>query len=207
MMPDNPLTLDEAREAVADHEKVAMKIGVPSANWGGTCHATSLALLRSGLVGRGRIARGWSAMIHSQHSWIVLGDDCYDKDAVVVDPTFWPTVKPEHEPLILVDYAANLDRAPHGAGLIYHAPVPKAGDGPVIELTPVKPLSREAADFLRMLGPLDRRGWAMLVHSPVEGWPAAEIITACVDTRELAALVPIDIVGMLTDRNPKGLYR
>jgi hypothetical protein len=40
----------------------------------------------------------------------------------------------------------------------------------------------------------------------VEGWPAAEIIDAIYNTPELTTWVPIDIVGMLTDRNPKGLY-
>lgn len=39
-----------------------------------------------------------------------------------------------------------------------------------------------------------------------QNWPAAEIIAAIDDTKALSALVPIDILGMLTDRNPSGLY-
>jgi hypothetical protein len=40
----------------------------------------------------------------------------------------------------------------------------------------------------------------------MEGWPSSEIIAAMDDTDELRALVPIDILGMVTDRNPGGLY-
>jgi hypothetical protein len=40
-----------------------------------------------------------------------------------------------------------------------------------------------------------------------KGWPAAEIIGPMRDTRELRTTVPIDIAGMITDRNPGGLYR
>jgi hypothetical protein len=53
---------------------------------------------------------------------------------------------------------------------------------------------------------LDIRGWHVLAHSPVRGWPAAEIIGAMYDTPRLKMIPPIDIVGMLTDKNPNGLY-
>ena len=43
--------------------------------------------------------------------------------------------------------------------------------------------------------------------APVEDWPAGEIFAAMDDTEGLKALVPIDKLGMLTDRNPGGLYR
>lgn len=68
------------------------------------------------------------------------------------------------------------------------------------------PVSREAELFLDLCGPLDQKGWAELIHSPVEGWPAAEIIAAVDDTPELSTLIPVDILGMLTDRNPQGVY-
>jgi hypothetical protein len=45
-----------------------------------------------------------------------------------------------------------------------------------------------------------------LANAPVEGWPAREILTAMAATPRLAACVPIDILGMVTDLNPKGLY-
>jgi hypothetical protein len=84
--------------------------------------------------------------------------------------------------------------------------MPSHHGGPGIELTPANPLSTEAADFLDLLGPLDLRGWGEVAHLPVEGWPAGEIIAAMCDTPGLGALVPVDIQGMVTDRNPSGLY-
>ncbi len=32
------------------------------------------------------------------------------------------------------------------------------------------------------------------------------LMAACTDAGRAAALIPIDILGMLTDRNPSGLY-
>jgi hypothetical protein len=44
-------------------------------------------------------------------------------------------------------------------------------------------------------------------HAPVLGWPAGEIIEAVCDTPGLGeVIVPVDRIGMLTDRNPDGLY-
>ena len=40
---------------------------------------------------------------------------------------------------------------------------------------------------------------------PVGGWPAGEIFEAMTHTKGLEALVPIDLLGMLTDLNPDGL--
>lgn len=57
-----------------------------------------------------------------------------------------------------------------------------------------------------MVGPLDRPGWMRLASCPVGGWPAAEVLAAMDDTPALQTLVPIDRLGMLTDRNPGGLY-
>ena len=59
--------------------------------------------------------------------------------------------------------------------------------------------------FLNLLGPLDKNGWITLAHAPVERWPAGEIIDAMCESG-LEGYVPIDIVGMTTDRNPSGLY-
>jgi hypothetical protein len=39
------------------------------------------------------------------------------------------------------------------------------------------------------------------------GFPAGEFLAAMDDTPATSALVPIDRLGMLTDRNPGGLYR
>jgi hypothetical protein len=205
--PQPTYTLSQAIDATADHMKIAQLIGVWPEYWAGRCHAISLKLLRSGAVGHGRIARGWADGIHSQHSWIVLGDDCYDKDAVVVDPTYWLALNRMTAYTILVDYARNLDRAPHGDGSIFDVEKPSNAGGPIIRLTPKTPLSADALAFLRMLGPLDHRGWMQLGNAPVHGWPAAEIIAAMDDTPRLRAIPPIDILGMITDKNPGMRYQ
>jgi hypothetical protein len=75
-----------------------------------------------------------------------------------------------------------------------------------VDLTPREPFSREAKNFLDLLGPLDEKGFRVLAHAPVEGWPAAEILDAIENTEGLKCYVPIDIIGMLTNRNPGGLY-
>lgn len=168
------------------------------------CHAASLALVKSGLLGVSRVARGTCRGVGGQHSWVVLGDDCYDPRATIVDPTLWSyddsvtgiwTGKPSARPHL-----------PHGWGSIWNAGYPLPPQDEPIELA-VK-LGREAQMFMDLIGPLDRRGWMTLVNLPVGGWPAAEVIAAICDTPELGeSLVPVDRIGMLTDRNPNGLYR
>jgi hypothetical protein len=71
-----------------------------------------------------------------------------------------------------------------------------------------KKLSPMAEDFLQRCSPvgLDRRGWHFLANAPVGGWPSREIIGAMADDRRVSVFVPIDVLGMLTDRNPSGLY-
>jgi hypothetical protein len=195
------LDLDEATEAAGDPDALAGQIGTPVSTWAGNCHSVSLALLRTGRFGRGRVARGLCPGVRSQHSWIILGDDCYDPDAVLVDPTLYAS-----EGEIYVGYNGDGGHRPHGWGSCFAAGLPHRHDGPVLELTPVTPLSPQARGFLASLGPLDKRGWAEVAHLPVQDWPAAEIISAMLDTKGLGVLVPIDIAGMLTDRNPRNLY-
>jgi len=173
----------------------------PLSQWKYRCHEASLTVVKSAIGGR--VARGWCKGVPSQHSWVVLGD-CYDEKATIIDPTLWsydPKVKG-----IWVGTMAHGRHKPHGYGSIwdYGRPAPPV-DAP-IKLRPKKPLSRSAVIFLEMLGPLDRNGWGVLANSPVQGWPAGEILGAMDDTRALSALVPVDRLGMLTDRNPGGLY-
>jgi len=210
------MELIEARAIASDAERLAGLIGVPYSKWAGKCHQIALAILRTGEFGPGRIARGRAPGVRSQHSWIVLGDDVYDGQAIIVDPTITPSMAREHggdSPLladadpIVVSMAHRLPHRPHGAGSIWAYGRPENARGAVIELTPAQPLSGLAQSFLDMLGPLDIRGWGFLAHCPVRDWPAGEIIAAMDDTPELKALVPIDILGMVTDRNPGGLYR
>jgi len=203
--PERVLTEPEAALVAASPETLARVIGCPTAHWAGSCHSVSHALVRSGEFGRARVARGTAPGVGSQHSWIVLGDDCYDPEAVIVDPTIeWWQKLPDPE--ILVARAAILDHRPHGGGSIWEWGRPCGTGGPEIELADTSQLGEAARAFLHMLGPLDRQGWAMLAHAPVGGWPAKEIITAMAQTEEISALVPVDITGMITDLNPRGLY-
>jgi hypothetical protein len=151
-----------------------------------------------------RVARGWCKGV-GVHSWAVIGDP-YSPDVVIVDPTLW-SYDPDVEG-IWVGTAKDGRHRPQGAGSIWeHGRPPEPVDEP-IALTPKVPLSRFAQQFLaEMVGPLDYVGWMSLANSPVGGWPAAEIIAAMDDTQAVRAAIPMDILGMLTDRNPSGLYR
>jgi len=180
-------------------------IGLPIDKWYQQCHATSLAIVKSGLVGESRVARGCCKGVPGQHSWVVLGRDCYDRHATILDPTLWSydtTVEG-------IWKGKNLRRHfPFGHGCIFDASRPCSAGGEVIELTPKAPLSAFARGFLSMTFPggLDFEAWRLLAKCPVIGWPAGEIIAAMHNTPKLAALVPIDILGMTTDLNPGGLY-
>lgn len=182
----------------------------PLENWAYQCHAASLQLVQSGVFAPqfARVARGTAVGVFGQHSWIVVGQDVYDPRAIIVDPTLWSYR--DDVTGIWIGMATTGWHLPHGGGAatIYDwgRPTP-AEPGKAVALTPSKPFSPAAQRFLDRLGPLDHQGWMMLAsHAPVAGWPAAEIIAAIADTKALAAVVPIDRLGMLTDRNPSGLY-
>lgn len=161
------------------------------------CHAGALALVRS--KGEGwRVARGYAKDVFGQHSWAVEGNPYAPK--AILDPTIWSYT--DREPEIITGKVA--DYLPHGAGLIWDVGKPVTGKGSIISL---KVNDRFAQSFLDdLVGPLDRKGWSGLANGPMQGWPAKPVIEAMLDHPELAALVPIDIAGMVTDRNPDGLY-
>lgn len=199
-----PTTIDWS-----DHDQIAADIDWPFEKWAHQCHAVSIAIVKH--YGIGRVARGSARGVMGQHSWITLGDP-YDPDATIVDPTLW-----SYDDTVTGIIVTTIDAGrhhPHGwaDGLNIMAwGCPEAGGEPEIKLTPTTPLSGHAVAFLDMCrsaaGPLDRRFYMSLAsHAPVGGWPAAEIITALCETPELAFVVPVDIEGMLTDRNPGGLY-
>lgn len=176
-------------------------VGAPLETFHHQCHAASIALVKSGVLGDGaRVARGTCPGVGGQHSWVVLGDPYYP-DVPVVDPTLWSYL--DGAPELWEGRAHIRPHTPHGAGSIWDWGRPVAGDGPIIKLDG---LSRDAELFLQLLGPLDRRGWLNLFSAPVGGWPAAEVYAAAWQSDELGALVRIDLVGMLTDLNPSGLY-
>lgn len=173
--------------------------------WKFQCHAASLEMIRTGLLPEGsRVARGACPGVPGQHSWVVLGHDCYDRDAWVLDATLWSYTKAQ--PYIYRGKAKTRPHRPHGSGSIWQFGRPADPVGPVIPLG--KTLSQDAEYFLKLAAPngLDYRGWQFLANAPIGGWPAAEIISAMADNPKLAVTVPVDILGMVTDRNPSNLY-
>lgn len=170
------------------------------------CHEGSLALIRSGVLGKpARVARGSCRGVPGQHSWVVLGEDCYNPRATVIDVTLW-----SYDLSVRCAYqgeASERPHLPHGSGSIWQSGKPTSMGGPSISLPDDAELSQLAWGFLQLLGPLDRRGWSQLAHSPVGGWPAGEILAAMSKDERLQALVPIDVLGMTTDLNPCELYR
>lgn len=187
-----------------DELRLASEVALGGAsNWSCQCHAASLRIVKT-LTVRCRVARGTCAGVLGQHSWVVVGDDCYDTTALIIDPTLWSYRADVSG--IYVGYATTFGHTPHQSGLIWKYGRPADPLGPVVELA--VPVSSEAHRFLSIAAPkgLDRRGWSVLASSPVGGWPAAEILAAMDDTPALTSLVPIDALGMVTDRNPGGLY-
>ena len=178
---------------------------VPLEQFTHQCHKASLSIVRSGLVPGSRVARGTCRGVGGQHSWVVVGDDVYAPNAQIIDPTLW-----SYDPSVTgVWYGSARDgrHVPHnGRGSIWTWGKPVAPREDPVPLQPKQPLSPLAQMFLEVVGPLDRWGWGQLMQAPVKGWPAGEIIAAMDDTPALSALVPIDLLGMLTDRNPSGLY-
>lgn len=176
-----------------------LQVQGPLTNWAKQCHVASLHVVRA--LG-GRVARGWCRGVRGQHSWAVIGPDCYSLDAVIVDPTLW-----SYDAGIKGIWVGTMRdglHKPHGLGSIWAWGKPPSAVELPVELD--AKLSKDAQEFLKLCGPLDRAGWHFLATAPVQGWPAGEILAAMADTSALAALVPIDRLGMLTDRNPGGLY-
>lgn len=168
------------------------------------CHGVSLALVKSGIYPGARVARGWCYGVGSQHSWVVADGGPYDLDAHIIDLTLWSY--DDTVPDIWQGTYRDGKHRPHGWGHFLSAGMPHHHGGREVRLIVNRPLSLEAREFLAMLGPLDRDGWDQVAHLPMQGWPAGEVIEAMLDTPGLAVLVPIDIQGMVTDRNPAGLY-
>jgi hypothetical protein len=207
---------------VADARRLLEKAGgidgiadlahLPVANWYKNCHIASLAIVRTGAFGPSGVARGWAGGVRSQHSWIVIGEapqgarrpGPWDASAVVADPTLWSYQGAE--PYVHFGKNTLKTHVPHGTGSIWAYGHPdNCAPGAAVELSWKEPPSKAAQVFTECLGPLDRRGWTALAYYPVEGWPAGEIIGAIADTFG-ECYVPVDILGMTTERNPRGLY-
>lgn len=170
------------------------------------CHAVSLAIVKSRIYPGARVARGSCKGVMGQHSWVALGDP-YDDHAGIIDATLW-----SYDPAVKGVWTGALTgvgwrHRPQGYGHFFRGTRPEHHGGETVVLKPAafQALSVDAIEFLDMLGPLDIGGWMMVGNLPMQGWPAREIIEAMLDS-DLGVYVPIDIVGMVTDRNPSGLY-
>lgn len=184
----------------ADFER---HVGYPITAYRHDCHAASIALVRSEAFTEARVARGGCPGVMGQHSWVVLGNDCYDPNVTVIDPTLWSY--DEKVKGLYVGKAKARPHTPHGSGSIWEWGRPYHHGQETVELDTTG-LSPRALAFLETVGPLDRKGWAQLAHAPVEGWPSDEIIAAMWQDKRIGALIPIDIVGMATNLNPHGIY-
>lgn len=177
----------------------------PLDRWSHDCHRASLTLVKSGALPGSRVARGSCVGVGVNHSWVAVDGDPYAKHARIIDPTLW-----SYNAAVTGIWYGTEQQGWHtpmqGRGSIWTWGKPVAGEGKPIRLTPSFRLSSDAKMFIDMFGPLDYTGWSILTHAPVHGWPAGEIFAAMDDTEQLAALVPVDLIGMLTDRNPEGLY-
>ncbi|MET0886209.1 MAG: hypothetical protein ABWX92_07135, partial [Mycetocola sp.] len=195
-------------------DALARKCGSTGANWYHQCHAASIAIVKAQLEGDegARVARGTAWGVGGQHSWVVFGDP-YDPTAPILDPTLW-SYNSSVKGLFELPQGGGDRYRPHGSGSIWNWGQPRTradtGESELILLTPKTPLSDEAKRFIEHADP-DRHGfgtigWMDWANSPVGGWPSKEIFQAMYDTKAVRPLIPIDILGMLTDINPGGLY-
>lgn len=195
------LTVADVEEAICERESEFFQ---DHQDWAQQCHSVSVAIVCSDLFEQARVARGSCRGVFGQHSWVVLGTDCYSKTAPILDATLWSY--DATRPVLWRGSRKDGLHTPKGAGSIWQYGHPANATEDAVALD-TEGLSGAATMFLDMLGPLDRRGWAELFEGPMEGWPAAEIVSRASQTPALAALVPIDILGMLTNKNPEGLYQ
>lgn len=208
-----PEDVAELAQRVAGHD---------GSRWAHQCHAASIQIVQSGIYPGARVARGHAGGVGlGQHSWIVLPQegeelaDCYNFGAQIIDPTLWSYDESVKE----IWTGRNGERhIPQGVGFInpfFRLEEPPRLDS-LIEVPDelANTLSYRARDYLLTAGYLnwgrklvaDAAGWMTLCHQPVQGWPSAEIINVLAQVPEINVFIPIDIVGMLTDRNPSGLY-
>lgn len=211
----------------SDVAELAQKIaGHDGSSWALNCHVASIAVVNSGLFPGSRVARGAAQGVMGQHSWVVIPDggedfpdalvDVYDPKARIFDPTLWSY----DEKVTGIWEGSNLLRHwPKGLGdiEIFTLPYFRGETTDVIEMPAeiANKLSYKARDFLVNIGAIDYetrrtalpvRNWMAIANAPIQGWPAAEIIDAMAQVDQLNVFIPIDIVGMLTTRNPGGLY-
>lgn len=178
------------------------------------CHAASIQIVQSGVLGRpARVARGACKRVAGQHSWVVLSGEpgsMYREETLIIDPTLW-----SYDSSVEGIWLGTLEDGrhyPRGVGSIMHSGCPQSSGGEEIELNWPQHPSQLASYWLNSMfrknasGPLDRKFWMGLSSGPMEDWPAREFIEAMANTDKLKALIPVDVLGMVTDLNPGKLY-
>jgi hypothetical protein len=183
----------------------------PWDRWKYQCHAASLHIVRKRRVDGARVARGSCRGVPGQHSWVVVGDP-YDPTAPILDATLWSYTETWPDLWIGSMESHGLHR-PHGMGSLFEWGKPPTSKSrkATIRLRSKAGMSPEAKMLLSAIEPLDAHGWIRLLSAPVFGVGGtapymAEILAAADDTPALSPLIPIDVLGMVTDRNPDGLY-
>src|SRR5689334_4106072 len=122
----------------------------PLDRWAHRCAEASGAVVNSHVVDVSRVARGSCRGVADQPSWVVDSEDCYVPLATIVDPTLWSYAR-RLNGVWIGSYSDGLHR-PFGGGSIWDWGRPDKAKGKVIHLTPRKPFSQWAEDFLRLLG-------------------------------------------------------
>lgn len=192
-------------------EEVAKAISIPLERWHGQCHTVSLAIVKKKLFGPSRVARGTCEGVGSQHSWVVLSarpGSMYEKSTPLLDPTLW-TYRDDVEGLFFGTCASKW-HTPKGAGDLWAFGCPQSPGGE--ELIPKEPITGSATSFLRFLkttaGTLSYGFWMRFFSQcPMANPPILrDLIDACYRDERIRGAIPVDIVGMLTDHNPSGLY-
>jgi len=170
--------------------------------WRNRCHEASLAIVRTGMLGKNaRVARGTHARVPGQHSWVCRGNP-YWQVTTIIDPTLWSHTG--YHPYLNIAFG-GMDYQPKGAGNIdWRIRISRIEDRIDLDVD----WSLDAWNFLKTIAPdgLDRYGWNLLANQPVMGWASKEIIGAMYRDDRTRALIPIDVVGMLLDENPGNLY-
>ena len=184
--------------------EIEQAIGLPFSEWAQQCHSVSLALVKSDLFPYARIARGMALGVRGQHSWVVLDENVYNKYAQIIDPTLW-----SYRADVQGVWSGSLQDGihfPKGMGNIWDYGRPENSSFRDAYALNTEGLSTSAKLFVQSLGPLSIHGWAALFNFPMEGWPSGEIVARAYEDDKLRPYIPIDIVGMVTDKNPSSLY-
>lgn len=177
----------------------------PRSEWQKHSWEISLAIVRSRRFNTARVATGYAEGISGKHYWVCLGSDVYSKLTPILDATLWSAPPFDSDVLWSGSLASGIHR-PLGMGYIWDYGYPENSSFREAIRLPEDDLSLSAKYFLARLGPMDLSGWKRLMLSPMQGWPSGEILAAMKEHPQLSGIVPLDLEGMLTSRNPGGLF-